>query len=76
MLNTFLLTFITDGLMIQSKKDFQQLLLIRQMTEDLNFPVSIIGSPTLRTPEGLAMSSRNGRLSENERHRHQRFIAL
>ena len=49
------------------EKDFQQLLLVRRMTEDLNFPIEIVGSPTIRTPEGLAMSSRNGRLSNKER---------
>jgi pantoate--beta-alanine ligase len=49
------------------KKDFQQLVLIRRMTEDLNLDVEIVGCPTLREPDGLAMSSRNVYLDEEDR---------
>ncbi|MDO9512119.1 MAG: pantoate--beta-alanine ligase [Bacteroidales bacterium] len=49
------------------QKDFQQLAIIRRMVELENIPVEVIGCPTLREIDGLAMSSRNIRLSENQR---------
>ena len=49
------------------EKDFQQLAVIRRMVKVLKYPVEIVDCPTLREPSGLAMSSRNERLSEEER---------
>jgi pantoate--beta-alanine ligase len=49
------------------EKDFQQLAVIRRMVSDLSMPVDVVGCPTRREPDGLAMSSRNVYLSADER---------
>ncbi len=49
------------------EKDFQQCVVIKRMVRDLNFDLEVLAMPTIREPDGLAMSSRNARLSPTER---------
>lgn len=52
---------------VLGEKDYQQLHVVRRMTIDLDIPISIVAHPTVREPDGLAMSSRNTRLTPDER---------
>ena len=64
---TKLLIITTPEVAVFGQKDYQQLAIIKRLTQDLHLGVEIIGAPTMREPDGLAMSSRNRYLDPAQR---------
>jgi pantoate--beta-alanine ligase len=62
-----LFNLVQPDVAIFGEKDYQQLMLIRQLVDSFDMPVDIVGMPTFREQDGLAMSSRNGYLTKEER---------
>jgi pantoate--beta-alanine ligase len=71
-----LLNLCAPDFAVFGEKDYQQLLVVRRMVEDLGYPLRIVPVPTVREPDGLALSSRNRFLGASERTAANRLSAV
>lgn len=71
-----LFNIVQPTTVLLGKKDYQQLMIIRNMVQELNMPINIVGCPTVRSEDGLALSSRNAYLSHAERREAPRLFRV
>lgn len=71
-----LFNIVQPDIAVFGKKDYQQLMVIRNMVEQLALPIQVLAGDTVRAPDGLALSSRNGYLSPQERTEAARLYAV
>jgi len=64
---TKLLHIVQPAVALFGKKDYQQLMVLRNLVHELNMPIDVVGCETVRAPDGLALSSRNGYLTPDQR---------
>jgi pantoate--beta-alanine ligase len=70
-----LFNIVTPDVAVFGEKDYQQLVLLRRMTRDLHLPIRLVGAPTVREKDGLALSSRNQYLTADERRKAPELFA-